>query len=430
MEQMPYPAPRAAWTADNFDGFHASLFGLGNKLVQRIGGEGSAGGDDLVSGECSWPGHCQGASCKVAQDCADALKCVIAPRHRVHSLREQQPLPTFRYTSLSHGRYHWPPYQISVAAWAKSLVSSQGVTSRIASRPEQGPGRENFSSGGNKETRAGNSPVPKHHGAFRPSSDVEHGRALGVQRMTWSQEQPWTWHISPGYARQRLSRWSRVISHNMDRMGPSRLKGCTSRYMRHRTPAGAGSRGLWQHEAEKIAAHQPRDHHLPGFSTIAASEISLLATNLERTRLHRTSNLTALPKPRALRTARPPESPTKDPATMPAFQSKKFRGAADMNSIGMRYRAIMNRHPFLMFGLPFMTVIVAGSFVLTPATAVRYERYDRKVRQLTKDEELNVRRSARKVDMKEEYYRLAGKDIDNWEQKRVERLPGENDGVL
>lgn len=113
-----------------------------------------------------------------------------------------------------------------------------------------------------------------------------------------------------------------------------------------------------------------------------------------------------------------------------------------------------------MFGLPFMGIIVAGSFVLTPATAVRYEKHDRKVRQMTKDEELNVRRSARKVDMKEEYYvylhlslhdvildsrhptwdrasltdlalqRLAGRDIDDWEQKRVKRLPGENDGLL
>lgn len=26
--------------------------------------------------------------------------------------------------------------------------------------------------------------------------------------------------------------------------------------------------------------------------------------------------------------------------------------------------------------------------------------------------------------------RLAGKDIDNWEQKRVKRLPGETDGIL
>ncbi|OAR01356.1 hypothetical protein LLEC1_06321 [Akanthomyces lecanii] len=105
---------------------------------------------------------------------------------------------------------------------------------------------------------------------------------------------------------------------------------------------------------------------------------------------------------------------------MPTFQSKKFRSAGESNAMGAKYRAVMSRHPFLMFGLPFLAVIVAGSFVLTPATAIRYERHDRRVRQMTRDEELNVRRSARKVDMREEYYRLSGsKDLDNWEQKRL-----------
>lgn len=28
------------------------------------------------------------------------------------------------------------------------------------------------------------------------------------------------------------------------------------------------------------------------------------------------------------------------------------------------------------------------------------------------------------------FQRLAAKDLDDWEQKRVERLPGENDGRL
>lgn len=89
---------------------------------------------------------------------------------------------------------------------------------------------------------------------------------------------------------------------------------------------------------------------------------------------------------------------------MPTFQSKKFRSAGEGSAVGAKYRAVMSRHPFLMFGLPFLAVIVAGSFVLTPATAIRYERHDRRVRQMTRDEELNVRRSARKVDMREEYY--------------------------
>ncbi|KAJ1335966.1 Cytochrome c oxidase assembly protein COX16 [Microdochium nivale] len=119
---------------------------------------------------------------------------------------------------------------------------------------------------------------------------------------------------------------------------------------------------------------------------------------------------------------------------MAVFPSKKFRGTASPQSavgtLASRYRALVARRPFLMFGLPFMSVVVAGSFVLTPATAIRYEKHDRKVRQMTREEELGVGRAGRRVDMKDEYYRLAAKDIDNWEQKRVKRFAGENDGIL
>ncbi|KAI0427755.1 cytochrome c oxidase assembly protein COX16-domain-containing protein [Xylaria sp. FL1042] len=115
---------------------------------------------------------------------------------------------------------------------------------------------------------------------------------------------------------------------------------------------------------------------------------------------------------------------------MAVFQSKKYRGSADAATFATKYRAMMAKHPFFFFGLPFMSIIVAGSFILTPATAVRYERHDRKVRQLTRDEELGVGKAGRRVNIKDEYYRLAAKDLDDWEQKRVKRLPGENDGIL
>ncbi|KAK8104020.1 Cytochrome c oxidase assembly protein COX16 [Apiospora kogelbergensis] len=115
---------------------------------------------------------------------------------------------------------------------------------------------------------------------------------------------------------------------------------------------------------------------------------------------------------------------------MAVFPNKKFRGSGETNTFAAKYRALMAKRPFLLFGLPFMSIIVAGSFVLTPATAVRYEKHDRRVRQMTRDEELGVGKSGRKVNLKDEYYRLAAKDIDNWENKRVKRLPGEHDGVL
>jgi len=89
---------------------------------------------------------------------------------------------------------------------------------------------------------------------------------------------------------------------------------------------------------------------------------------------------------------------------MPTFQSKKFRPSSASNTIAARYRTALARHPFAAFGLPFLATMVAGSFFLTPATALRYEKHDRKVRQMSKEEELGIGRDRRKVDMNEEYY--------------------------
>lgn len=114
---------------------------------------------------------------------------------------------------------------------------------------------------------------------------------------------------------------------------------------------------------------------------------------------------------------------------MAVFTNKKFRPSTD-SSIASKYRSLLSRHPFALFGLPFIATMVAGSFFLTPATAIRYEKHDRRVRRLSKEEELGIGKSGRRVDMKEEYYKLAAKDLDDWDQKRVKRLPGEHDGII
>lgn len=88
---------------------------------------------------------------------------------------------------------------------------------------------------------------------------------------------------------------------------------------------------------------------------------------------------------------------------MAVFPSRKFRSTND-SSIASRYRLLLAKHPFALFGLPFIATMLLGSFFLTPATALRYERHDRKVRQLTKDEELGIGKDKRRIDLKEEYY--------------------------
>jgi cytochrome c oxidase assembly protein subunit 16 len=89
---------------------------------------------------------------------------------------------------------------------------------------------------------------------------------------------------------------------------------------------------------------------------------------------------------------------------MAVFPSKKFRPASHSSTIAARYRSALTRHPFALFGLPFIVTMVAGSFFLTPATAIRYEKHDRRVTRLSKEEELGIGKAGRRVDMKEEYY--------------------------
>lgn len=58
--------------------------------------------------------------------------------------------------------------------------------------------------------------------------------------------------------------------------------------------------------------------------------------------------------------------------------------------------------------------MVVGSFFLTPATALRYERHDKKVRQMTQHEAMSVGTNKRKVDPKEEYYVRPQFDLVHW----------------
>lgn len=79
---------------------------------------------------------------------------------------------------------------------------------------------------------------------------------------------------------------------------------------------------------------------------------------------------------------------------MPTFQSNTFRSSKTTNVIGDRiaasYRKHLARHPFALFGLPFIAVMLGASFLLTPATALRYEHHDRKNKELSHAEAMEL----------------------------------------
>lgn len=67
------PGKSATWNAKTYATFEASITALGDKLIQRIGSGSSGGGGG--SSNCSWAGHCKGATCSTNDDCSDDLIC-------------------------------------------------------------------------------------------------------------------------------------------------------------------------------------------------------------------------------------------------------------------------------------------------------------------------------------------------------------------
>lgn len=64
----------------------------------------------------------------------------------------------------------------------------------------------------------------------------------------------------------------------------------------------------------------------------------------------------------------------------------------------------VRKHPFMFFGLPFLSIVVVSSFALKTFTQTRYDLNDQKVQAVTKEDELGMNKDRKKVDIREEYY--------------------------
>ncbi|KAG6908701.1 hypothetical protein DXG01_003634 [Tephrocybe rancida] len=83
----------------------------------------------------------------------------------------------------------------------------------------------------------------------------------------------------------------------------------------------------------------------------------------------------------------------------------------------------LKKYPGL-FGVPFVLIIVAASYGLSTFTQTRYDLHDQKVKQVTKEQELNLDKNRKKFDIREEYFRLNAAADEDWESKRIVRPKG------
>ncbi|CAD6889383.1 unnamed protein product [Tilletia controversa] len=113
---------------------------------------------------------------------------------------------------------------------------------------------------------------------------------------------------------------------------------------------------------------------------------------------------------------------------MPTFSSKPIGPRRGSSGFLARVSPRISKHPILFFGLPFVITITASSFLLAQLTQTRYDYNATKVQTVTKEEELRMSKDRRRVDVREEYFRLSAEtseeDWDQWEPVRVPRPEG------
>lgn len=100
---------------------------------------------------------------------------------------------------------------------------------------------------------------------------------------------------------------------------------------------------------------------------------------------------------------------------MPTFQSNPIRPS--------KLARTVKKYP-LLFGAPFCLIIVCASFGMQAFTQTRYDLQDRKIKQISDEQALGLGRAKKKIDIREEYFKLSAVSDHDWEQKRITRPPG------
>lgn len=106
---------------------------------------------------------------------------------------------------------------------------------------------------------------------------------------------------------------------------------------------------------------------------------------------------------------------------MPTFDKKTYVRPGHKPPRSVQLNRKIARNPVLLFGVPFIGVVLAGAYVLSNTQNVRFERRDSKVKLVSEEDALGLEHGRRKVNAREEYYRLQSKgleDLDEWENKR------------
>lgn len=83
---------------------------------------------------------------------------------------------------------------------------------------------------------------------------------------------------------------------------------------------------------------------------------------------------------------------------------------------------ILRKSRALRYGVPFVSLLVLGSFGLSEFTAINVKKREERNRALTAEESLSFQKKVERIDVDKEFKDLNEKlDIEHWENKRGPR---------
>lgn len=89
--------------------------------------------------------------------------------------------------------------------------------------------------------------------------------------------------------------------------------------------------------------------------------------------------------------------------TMPTFSSRPHAPSESAKTFQQILRTLRKR-PFLLFGAPFLSLMVVSSFALQNLTKTRYDYQSSKTSTMTMEEGLGMNKDRKRVDIREEYF--------------------------
>lgn len=88
---------------------------------------------------------------------------------------------------------------------------------------------------------------------------------------------------------------------------------------------------------------------------------------------------------------------------MPTFSSRPHAPSESTQRFQQILRSLRKR-PFLLFGAPFLSLMVVSSFALQNLTKTRYDYQSSKTSTMTMEEGLGMSKDRKRVDIREEYF--------------------------